>query len=79
LIFFDKYVLGEADPLLAGALSAWLGWEILPAFFLLSSILGFFWIFIASFSSGQSAWVQRIPFGPSLCFSAAIIFIYQIF
>jgi leader peptidase (prepilin peptidase)/N-methyltransferase len=79
LIFLDKYVLGEADPLLAGALSVWLGWEVLPVFFLLSSILGFVWVFIASFSSGQSAWNQRIPFGPSLCFSAAIIFIYKIF
>jgi leader peptidase (prepilin peptidase)/N-methyltransferase len=74
LIGFGRSVLGEADPLLAGALGVWLGWEYLPIFFLFASIIGFVWVFFTSAISKNDIWRQRIPFGPALCFSAALIF-----
>jgi prepilin signal peptidase PulO-like enzyme (type II secretory pathway) len=77
LIGFSRVVLGDADPLLAGALSIWLGWEYLPAFFLAASIIGFAWIFMTSAISKEDIWRQRIPFGPALCCSAALIFIFK--
>lgn len=79
LIGFGRVVLGDADPLLAGALSIWLGWEYLPAFFLASSVIGFIWIFMTSAISREDIWQQRIPFGPALCFSAALIFTFKNF
>jgi len=77
LIGFSRVVLGDADPLLAGALSVWLGWEYLPIFFLSASIIGFAWIFLTSAISKEDIWRQRIPFGPALCCSAALIFIFK--
>jgi leader peptidase (prepilin peptidase)/N-methyltransferase len=79
LIGFGRSVLGEADPLLAGALGVWLGWEYLPTFFLGASLIGFVWVFLTSNNSKDGIWRQRIPFGPALCFSAALIFIFKNF
>jgi leader peptidase (prepilin peptidase)/N-methyltransferase len=78
-IGFGRSVLGEADPLLAGALGVWLGWEHLPIFFLAASVIGFIWVFLASAISKEDIWRQRIPFGPALCISAALIFIFKNF
>jgi prepilin signal peptidase PulO-like enzyme (type II secretory pathway) len=77
LLGFGRVVLGDADPLLAGALSIWLGWEYLPAFFLAASIIGFIWVLLTSAISKKDIWQQRIPFGPALCCSAASIFIFK--
>ncbi len=79
LIGFGRSVLGEADPLLAGALGVWLDWEHLPIFFLSASAIGFIWVFLASVISKEGIWRQRIPFGPALCISAALIFILKNF
>lgn len=79
LIGFGRSVLGEADPLLAGSLGVWLGWEYLPIFFLSASVIGFAWIFLTSSTTRESIWCQRIPFGPALCISAALIFIFKNF
>jgi prepilin signal peptidase PulO-like enzyme (type II secretory pathway) len=79
LLGFGRTVLGEADPLLAGSLGVWLGWEHLPIFFLAASVFGFIWVLLASAVSKEDIWCQRIPFGPALCCSAALIFIFKNF
>jgi prepilin signal peptidase PulO-like enzyme (type II secretory pathway) len=79
LLGFGRTVLGEADPLLAGSLGVWLGWEHLPIFFLAASVIGFVWVLLASAVSKEDIWRQRIPFGPALCCSAALIFIFKNF
>ena len=60
----NKNALGDADPLLAAAIGAWIGVDWLPYFFLGASSLGI--LIIISFRKKDDWALKPLPFGPSL-------------
>ena len=70
-----KEGMGFGDFKLLAALGAWMGWQMLPAMILLSSLVGAVFGVIGMIASGKDReW--RIPFGPYLAIAGAIAFIW---
>ena len=61
--------IGWGDVKLISAFGAWIGWQALPLFIFLSSILGILFIFLRFMAKQQFNVKEQIPFGPFLCVS----------
>ena len=68
--------MGNGDFKLLGALGAWMGWGMLPAIILLSSVVGAV-IGIAMMVFGGTNRETRIPFGPYLTGAGLIALLYR--
>jgi leader peptidase (prepilin peptidase)/N-methyltransferase len=80
VIALKKDVLGEGDPMLAASLSCWIGFDLFPLFLFLASLLGIIVIIYSKFkSTNQDVWQLRLAFGPPLCISAGLIFLFKLF
>ena len=78
LIILKKDVLGEGDPILAASLSCWLGFDYFPIFLLLASLLGMaFAIYVKFKNATQDVWGFKLAFGPPLCISASLVFLFK--
>ena len=67
--------MGNGDFKLLGALGAWMGWTMLPAIILLSSVVGAI-IGIGMIVFGNHGRETRIPFGPYLTGAGLIALLY---
>ena len=67
--------MGNGDFKLLGALGAWMGWGMLPAIILLSSVVGAV-VGIAMIVFGSHGRETRIPFGPYLTGAGLIALLY---
>lgn len=72
LRFKGRESLGMGDPLLAAALSAWVGVSLVPYFLLFSSLIGVVWVVLASHLAGSSVSNHAIPFAPSLAIGCMV-------
>ena len=70
--------IGWGDVKLIGAFGAWIGWQALPLFILLSSVAGILFIFLKSKVTKRTNINQQIPFGPFLCASGWLIWLRTI-
>ena len=70
--------VGWGDVKLIGAFGAWIGWQALPLFILLSSVSGILFIFFKSRVTKRININQQIPFGPFLCASGWLIWLQTI-
>jgi leader peptidase (prepilin peptidase)/N-methyltransferase len=73
---FKKMALGDADPLLAGAVGAWIGPLFLPYFFLGSSLLMMGVVLLTK--RNQSIWQTHYPFGVGLSIAGTIAIGYKV-
>lgn len=72
----NKQGMGNGDFKLLGAFGAWMGWQMLPAIVLLSSIVGsVVGLAMIMFASRDAQ--AKIPFGPYLAGAGAIALLYQ--
>ena len=69
--------MGNGDFKLLGALGAWMGWSMLPAIILLSSVVGAI-VGIAMIVFGSHGRETRIPFGPYLTGAGLIALLYGV-
>ena len=67
--------MGNGDFKLLGALGAWLGWSMLPAIILLSSVVGAV-VGIALMIAARSGRETKIPFGPYLAGAGLLALFY---
>ncbi len=67
--------MGNGDFKLLGALGAWLGWSMLPAIIMLSSVVGAV-VGIALMIAARSGRETKIPFGPYLAGAGLLALFY---
>ena len=67
--------MGGGDFKLLGALGAWMGWQMLPAIILLSSVVGAI-VGIAMIVFSNHGRETRIPFGPYLTGAGLLALLY---
>jgi len=68
--------MGYGDFKLLAALGAWMGWAMLPAIVLMSSLVGSV-IGIALMIANRRGFDYQIPFGPYLAAAGLIVFLYR--
>lgn len=68
--------MGGGDFKLLGALGAWMGWTMLPAIILMSSVVGSV-VGIALMIVNRRGLDLKIPFGPYLAAAGLLTFLYQ--
>ena len=66
-----RVALGDADPLLAGALGAWINPFYLPYYFLGATFIMF--VLIVFSKRNQSVWQTQFPFGVGLALAGGIV------
>lgn len=68
--------LGEGDPLLFGALGAWVGWQGLGTILLYAGIGGLLSVLLQGGMGRAVQWTTRLPFGPYLCLAGWLVWLY---
>jgi leader peptidase (prepilin peptidase)/N-methyltransferase len=68
--------LGEGDPLLLGALGAWVGWQGLGTVLLYAGLGGLVSVLLQSGMGRMVQWTTRLPFGPYLCLAGWLVWLY---
>ena len=70
--------LGWGDVKLIAAIGALIGWQLVPWFIFLASTAAMIYVILQMIIYGKQAGKERIPFGPFLCGSSWLIWIYSI-
>ena len=71
--------LGWGDVKLIAAVGALIGWQFVPWFIFLASISALIHVILQIIIRGKQAGRERIPFGPFLCGSSWLVWLYSIF
>ena len=70
--------LGWGDVKLIAAIGAWIGWQFVPWFILLASMSALTYGIFQIIKHGKHMANERIPFGPFLCGSSWLVWLYTI-
>ncbi len=70
--------LGWGDVKLIAAVGALIGWQLVPWFIFLASTAAMIYVVLQMIIYGNQAGKERIPFGPFLCGSSWLVWIYSI-
>ena len=70
--------LGWGDVKLIAAVGALIGWQLVPWFIFLASSAALLYVILQIIIRGKQAGKERIPFGPFLCGSSWLVWIYSI-
>ena len=70
--------LGWGDVKLIAAVGALIGWQLVPWFIFLASTSALLYVILQIIIRGKQAGKERIPFGPFLCGSSWLVWIYSI-
>tara|TARA_B100000123_G_scaffold91591_1_gene66563 strand:- start:282 stop:884 length:603 start_codon:yes stop_codon:yes gene_type:complete len=70
--------LGWGDVKLIAAIGALIGWQLVPWFIFLASTAAMIYVILQMIIYGKQAGKERIPFGPFLCGSSWLVWIYSI-
>ena len=70
--------LGWGDVKLIAAIGAWIGWQFVPWFILLASMSALTYGIFQIIKHGKHMANERIPFGPFLCGSSWLVWLYAI-
>ena len=70
--------LGWGDVKLISAVGALIGWQFLPWFVFFASISALMYVILQIIIRGRQAGRERIPFGPFLCGSCWLVWLYSI-
>ena len=70
--------LGWGDVKLIAAVGALIGWQLVPWFIFLASTTAMIYVVLQMIIYGNQAGKERIPFGPFLCGSSWLVWIYSI-
>lgn len=68
--------LGEGDPVLFGALGAWVGWQGLGTVLLYAGIAGLLSVLLRGGMGRTVRWTTRVPFGPYLSLAGWLVWLY---
>ena len=77
LLVRRQQALGDADPLLAAAIAAWIGVYQLPYYLIVACVLTIL-LALGLRKKGTSIWQQQFPFGPALALAGLGFILYRL-
>ena len=77
LLVRRQQALGDADPLLAAAIAAWIGVYQLPYYLIVACVLTIL-LALGMRKKDVSIWQQQFPFGPALALGGLGLILYRL-